>query len=43
MSWITIVNDAVPWAWTQCDSVTIFENVDMYICKAMIKGLLIYI
>ena len=30
MSWITIVNDAVPWAWAQCDSVTIFENVDMY-------------
>ena len=32
MSWITIVNDAVPWAWTQCDSVTIFENVDIYQC-----------
>ena len=31
MSWITIVNDAVPWAWTQCDSITKYENAVTYL------------
>ena len=41
MSWITIVNDAVPWAWK---SINIYENVDMDLYTSKwIAGLLVYI